>query len=92
MTYFTISIDDPDALDAIQHIIDTNGTGEKPEDVIAGLLVPQLVAMREAQLMNAAPKPDDYPPLAAFKDRQTEKIKPQSDIAPEPSPVVLVLP
>lgn len=69
----TLTISDQDALDAIQHIIDTNGTGEKPEDVILGMIVPQLVAERERQLVSAAPRAEDYPPLAAFLAKKKAK-------------------
>lgn len=76
MTDITITIDDQDALDAIQHIIDTNGTGEKPEDVVAGMIVPQLVAMRESQLRSAAEAKiatDDD--VVAFEQRQEAKVE-----------------
>jgi hypothetical protein len=74
MTDFTLSITDQDALDAIDHIIQANGLGEKPEDVIAGMVVPQLVAMREQQLVNAAmAKVPDDPDLKAFRERKAKK-------------------
>lgn len=74
MSSFTITIDDQDALDALQHIIDANGIGEKTEDVIVGLLIPQLVAMREQQLVNAAQvRATQDPDVLEFKARQAKK-------------------
>ena len=90
MTDFTITIDDQDALDAIDQIIQVNGLGEKTEDVIAGMLVPQLVAMRGQQLTNAAQAAAaNDPNVLAFQQRQADKavqnqIKP---LPPQPAPV-----
>ena len=93
MTDFTLSITDQDALDAIGQIIQVNGLGEKPEDVIARMIVPQLVAMRRQQLLNAAQaKALQDPALLAFEQAQADKavqnqIKP---LPPQPAPAVLV--
>jgi hypothetical protein len=82
MTDFTLSITDQDALDAIDHIIQVNETGEKPSDVIAGMIVPQLVAMREQQLVNAAQaKAQDDPDLVAFRAKKQAKIEAESAAA-----------
>jgi hypothetical protein len=91
MTDFTLSITDPDALDAIDHIIQANGTGEKPEDVIKGMVEPQLVAMRGQQIENAAAdKAKQDPDILAFQARQEAKIA--AKIEPALNPVVIVQP
>ena len=95
MADYLISITDQDALDAIDQIIQVNGLGEKPEDVIAGMIVPQLVAIRGQQLMSAAQaKALQDPALVAFEQAQEAKaaqikIKP---LPPQPAPVLQVLP
>ena len=91
MTDYLITITDQDALDAIDQIIQVNGLGEKPEDVIAGMLVPQLVVMRGQQLTNAAQvAAANDPNVLAFQSRQEAKIAAQ--IQPLPEPAVKVLP
>lgn len=88
MPDYLITISDQDALDAIQHIIDANGQGESFEDVIAGMLVPQLVAMRGQQLVNAAQAAaENDPDVLAFQQRQAAKAE-QSP----PEPPIHVMP
>ena len=88
MVDFTITITDQDALDAIDQIIQVNGLGEKPEDVIAEMLVPQLVAMRGQQLLaSAQAKALQDPALVAFEATQAAK---QAAIAPQPFPAIKV--
>ena len=87
MPDFTITIDDQDALDAVQNIIDANGLGEKPEDVIAGMIVPQLVAERGRQLTNAAQAAAAQDPnVLAFQQRQADKAVQAIKAQPTPSP------
>jgi len=93
MTDITITITDQDALDAIDQIIQVNGLGEKPEDVIAGMLVPQLIEMRGQQLANAAQAAAaNDPSVLAFQQRQTDKAAQIKPLPPQPSPVAKVLP
>ena len=94
MTDFTITIDDQDALDAVQNIIDANGLGEKPEDVIAGMIVPQLVAIRGQQITNTAQAAAaNDPNVLAFAQKQADKAATQiKPLPPDPMPAVKVLP
>ena len=89
MTDFTITITDQDAIDAVDQIIQVNGLGEKPEDVIAGMIVPQFVAIRGQQLTIAAQAAAaNDPNVLAFEQRQADKIA----ILNPPSPPIKVLP
>ena len=74
---FTVTVNDQDALDAVNTIIAVNGSVQKPEDVIASILVPLLVTVRQNQLQaaaNAAAAND--PAVVAFQQRQAAKVAP----------------
>ena len=83
------TIDDQDAQDAVNQIITNNGLGETPSDVIAGMIVPQLVAIRGQQLANAAQaKAAIDPDVLAFTQRQADKATAiaAAQAQPQPSP------
>ena len=80
----TITVTDPDALDAINNIIAANGLNEQPSDIITGMIVPQLVIIRGQQITNAAQATAaNDPAVLAFQKRQTSKA---TQIQPQPSP------
>jgi hypothetical protein len=92
MADYLITISDQDALDAIDSIIATNGLGETQADIVAGMIVPQFVAIRGQQITNAAQAAAaSDPAVLAFQQRQADKAALQKPLPPEPSPVMKVL-
>ena len=82
------TIDDQDAQDAVQNIIDANGLGEMPSDIIKGMIVPQFVAMRGQQITNAAQAAAaNDPAVLAFQQRQAAKT-----VQIQPSPPIKIGP
>ena len=91
----TITVMDQDALDAINTIIATNGLGEQPSDIVADIIVPQLVIIRGQQITNAAQaKAATDPNVLAFSQRQADKIAAQAaKIVPSPAqPAIKTMP
>ncbi|MBO8778372.1 hypothetical protein INO78_13485, partial [Staphylococcus aureus] len=73
---------------AINSIIASNGLNEKSSDIIAGIIVPQLVMMRGQQIINAAQAAAaNDPNVLAFQQRQTAK-----QIQIQPSPAQKIVP
>lgn len=77
------TIDDPDAIDRIKFVIDANGLGESPSDIIAGKIIPILIAEQGQQLVNAAQAAAaNDPAVLAFQQRQAAKLDPPVQTMP----------
>lgn len=83
MTDFKITIDDQDALDAINaelQRIQAAGTKWTLEQYLSDFCTTQHVLLREGQLVNAAQaKAQDDPDLAAFRAKKAAKQRAEAD-------------